>query len=347
MTTQRGAAADSPDRPVAEFDLLDRQLAQALMIDGRASFSRLAEVLGVSDQTVTRRYRRLRGEGLLRVIGLPLGSRVGLYQSNVRVQCVPGAAGAIADALARRRDIGWVTINASGTEVSCMTRSRSRRERDLLLLDKLPRTRQVTGVSVKTIMHVFVGGPGGWPGLAAGLGADQAAALHRDFPAATGEFELDDADHALLAVLARDGRAPYPELAAAVGKSESTVRRRVEHLTDSGVLYFDVEVLPIHLGFHVEAMLTAAVAPADLDAAGRAVGSHPEVPFAAATTGPTNLAAVVVCREIEDLYEYLTGRVGAIKGIGQLEVVQVLRTVKRAGLLTDGVRLYDPPEAVY
>ena len=344
MAPSRSAVAVSADRPVEEFDLLDRRLAQALMLDGRASFSRLAEVLGVTDQTVTRRYRRLRGGGLLRVIGLPLGNRVGLYQSHVRVQCVPGAAGAIADALARRPDIGWVTINSSGTEVSCMTRSRSRRERDSLLLDKLPRTRQVTGVSVKSILHTFVGGPGGWPGLTAGLEPDQVAALSREFPAMTGEFELDDADRALFAVLARDGRAPYPELAAAVGKSESTVRRRMEHLTENGVLYFDVEVLPVHMGFHVEAMMAAAVAPSDLDAVGRAIGSHPEVPFAAATTGPTNLSAVVVCREIEDLYEYMTGRVGAIKEVTQLEVVPVLRTVKRAGLLTDGVRLYDPPE---
>jgi DNA-binding Lrp family transcriptional regulator len=345
MTAQLTDA--TPDRPVEQFDLLDRQLAQALMLDGRAPFSRLAEVLGVTDQTVTRRYRRLRGEGLLRVIGLPLGTRVGLYQSHVRVQCVPGAAGAIADALARRPDIGWVTIVASGTEVSCVTRSRTKRERDSLLLDKLPRTRQVTGVTVRTILHAFVGGPGGWPGLVAGLAADQIAALRQDFPALPGEYELDDADRALLAVLARDGRAPYPELAAAVGKSESTVRRRVEQLVENGVLYFDVEILPVHMGFHVEAMMAAAVAPSDLDAVGRAVGSHPEVPFAAATTGATNLSAVVVCREMEDLYEYMTGRLGAIKEVAQLEVLTVLRTVKRAGMLTDGVRLYDPPEAAY
>lgn len=345
MTEQQ--AELTRDRLVQEFDLLDRQLAQALMLDGRASFSRLAEVLGVSDQTVTRRYRRVRGEGLLRVIALPMGNRVRLYQSHVRVQCVPGAAAAIADALARRPDIGWVNIHASGTEVSCMTRSRSRHERDSLLLDKLPRTRQVTGVAVKSIMHAFVGGPGGWPGLTAGLGPDQVAALRRDFPAGHGDFELDEADRGLLTVLGRDGRAPYPELAAAVGKSESTVRRRLEHLTENGVLYFDVEVQPVHMGFHVEAMMTAAVAPSDLDAVGRAIGSHPEVPFAAATTGTTNLSAVVVCREIEDLYEYVTGRVGAIKEVAQLEVLPVLRAVKRAGLLTDGARLYDPPEVAF
>lgn len=342
-------AIDRPtlDRPIPEFDLLDRQLTQALMLDGRASFGRLAEVLGVSDQTVTRRYRRLRGEGLVRVIGLPEAGRVGLSQSHVRVQCVPGAAGAIAGALARRRDIGWVTINASGTEVSCMTRSRTRRERDVLVLDKLPRTRQVTGVSVKAILHTFVGGPDGWPGLATGLAADQIAALHRKFPAARGMFELDDTDRALLDVLARDGRASYAETAAALGKSESAVRRRMEHLIDSGVLYFDVEVMPIHMGFHVEAMMTAVVAPADLDAVGRAIASHPEVPFAAATTGATGLSAVVLCREFEDLYEYLTSHVGAIKEIAQVEVMPVLRTVKRAGLLTDGVRLFDPPETSY
>ncbi|MEZ0106652.1 DNA-binding Lrp family transcriptional regulator [Catenulispora sp. EB89] len=347
MSTMQRSDTAPPRAAVEEFDALDRQLAQALMLDGRASFSRLAEVLGVTDQTVTRRYRRLRGDGLLRVIGLPMSNRVGHYESNVRVQCVPGASGAIADALARRPDIAWVTINASGTEVSCMTRSRSRRERDSLLLDKLPRTRQVTGVSVKSILHAFVGGPGGWPGLAAGLAPDQVAALRQDFPTVWGEYELDDADRALLAVLARDGRTPYPELAAAVGKSESTVRRRMEQLTENGVLYFDVDVLPVHLGYHVEAMMSASVAPSALDAVGRAIGTHPEVPFVAATTGATNLTTVVVCREIEDLYQYMTGRLGAIKEVAQLEVVTVLRTVKRAGLLTDGLRLYDPPEVVY
>ena len=51
-------------------DDLDRQVAQCLGVDGRASFSAIAEVLGVSDQTVARRYRRLRSAGVLRVVGL-------------------------------------------------------------------------------------------------------------------------------------------------------------------------------------------------------------------------------------------------------------------------------------
>lgn len=43
------------------LDLLDLKLLQARELDGRASFSRIARVLGVSDQTIARRFRRLQG----------------------------------------------------------------------------------------------------------------------------------------------------------------------------------------------------------------------------------------------------------------------------------------------
>ena len=49
------------------FDPLDRQLVHALQLDPRAPFSRVAAVLGVSDQTVARRYSRLRTDGLIAI----------------------------------------------------------------------------------------------------------------------------------------------------------------------------------------------------------------------------------------------------------------------------------------
>ncbi len=328
------------------LDPLDRQIVQALMIDGRAPFSRLADVLGVTDQTVTRRYRRMRTSGLLRVIGLPAADRVGLFQSRLRVQCTPGAAVAIADAMARRPDVAWVSINSGGAEVSCFTRSRSQAERDSLLLQRLPRTRQVTAVTAQDILHTYVGGPRRWLGMA-DLSPRQVEALERFVPAQSnaGHVELDDADHALLAELGHDGRAGYPELARATGRSESTVRRRLEQLRESGGVYYDVEILPRQLGLHAEAALSITVAPADLHAIGNALARHPEVPFAAATTGTSNLSAVVLCRDLNALYEYMTRRIGGLKAVAHLEVVPLLRHVKRAGLLTDGNRLIGPPAA--
>ncbi|MGW4718121.1 Lrp/AsnC family transcriptional regulator [Nocardia sp. NPDC004260] len=71
---------------------VSRAIVHALHIDGRAPFSRIAAVLGVSDQTVARRYRRLRSTGQLRVVGLPNARRLGWVEWFVRVQVTPDAA---------------------------------------------------------------------------------------------------------------------------------------------------------------------------------------------------------------------------------------------------------------
>ncbi|MGW6137608.1 hypothetical protein [Streptomyces sp. NPDC055140] len=46
-------------------------------------------------------------------------------------------------------------------------------------------------------------------------------------------------DAALTAVLKRDGRAGYPELQRGTGRSESSVKRRLDQLIASGSLYID------------------------------------------------------------------------------------------------------------
>ncbi|WP_371676598.1 Lrp/AsnC family transcriptional regulator [Streptomyces sp. NBC_01276] len=329
-----------------ELDALDRSLVQALVIDGRAPFNRIAEVLEVSDQTVVRRYRRLRTDGLVRVVGLPQGSRVGLFESWLRVQCAPDAALPVAEALARRPDIAWVTLNSGGTEIHCMTRARTRKDRDALLLEKLPRTRRVTGISAHTILRKFFGGPDAWPGVDV-LRPDQIAALERP-PVEPGpqRYVLDETELALLSVLGRDGRAGYPDLARATGLSESTARRRVERLRDLGAIFFDVEFVPSLFGNEAEATLVLTVPPARLAEVGDALAGHREVAFAAAVTGAASLMAVVVCRDTDALYTYLTERIGAVDGVGQVEVIPILRSVKRAGMLVeDGQRLVDPPPA--
>lgn len=329
----------------SELDPLDRSLVQALTIDGRAPFSRLAEVLEVSDQTVVRRYRRLRTSGLIRVVGLPLGSRVGLFESWLRVQCAPDAALPVAEALARRPDIAWVTLGSGGTEIHCMTRARTRQDRDALLLEKLPRTRRVTAVSAHTILRKFFGGPDAWVGLDV-LRPDQTAALER--PAVEPgpqRYALDEAELALLAVLGRDGRAGYPELARAGGLSESTARRRLERLREVGAVFFDVEFVPALFGYEAEATIVLTVPPARLAQVGAALAGHREVAFAAAVTGAASLMAVVVCRDTDALYTYLTERIGAVDGVGQVEVIPALRSIKRAGMLVEDGRLVDPPPA--
>ncbi|MEU4222781.1 Lrp/AsnC family transcriptional regulator [Nonomuraea sp. NPDC026600] len=318
------------------LDRLDRCLAHALQIDGRAPFSKIGEVLGVSENTIARRYRRLRSAGTLRVVGVVDGFRLDYVAWAIRLRCTPDAGGAVASALARRTDTAWVSLLSGGTEIACGTLARTPAERDALLLEKLPRSRQVVGVTAHRMLHRFAGGPAGWAGLRA-LSDEQAAELQPPPPADPVVLDetvrLDEADHALLEALSKDGRTPHTDLAVITGWSESTVRRRMAHLRQAGILYFDVDIPPEPLGFHAEAWLWMSVKPAKLAAVGEALARHPEVTVAAATTGPANLFAGVTCRDSRDLYRYLTERIGSLKAVRHVETAPLIRTVKRAGAI--------------
>ncbi|UOZ08456.1 Lrp/AsnC family transcriptional regulator [Amycolatopsis sp. WQ 127309] len=313
------------------LDELDRRLAHALQLDGRASFSTIAEVLGVSDQTIARRYRKLRSSGVLRVVGVPEAAPLGQVHWLVRLRCVPDAAAPIATALARRADTQWVSLMSGGTEIVCFIRAPQREEADGLLLGQLPRTPRVVSMTAYRLLRRFAGGPAGWPGRSSAL--PQSAVLSLRRPTAEVAYRPEPEDPALLAALAHDGRADMSTLSAAAGRSESTTRRRLEHLRDAGALYFDVEIDAARLGYSLTATLWLTVAPSALSSTGRALAQHPQVAFAAATTGPSNLVANVGCRDDAALYEYLADDLGGLSGVQQVETAPMIRTLKRFGTL--------------
>jgi DNA-binding Lrp family transcriptional regulator len=321
-------------------DEVDRQLAHCLSVGPRATHRQIAEVLGVSDQTVARRYRRMRSAGALRVVGVKNRKKLGELGWFLRMRCVPGAGGGIAAALARRKDTGWVQLLSGDTEVLCSLRSDARDERDSLI-SKLPRGGRVVEVTAHSLLHMFTGLSGGLDYLAV-LPPERVAPLRyalagdpvgREPAGKGGAVELAEADLALLRELGVDGRMGHADLAVATGWSESTVRRRMEQLAGSGLLVFHLEVDLPAFGFCAAAWLWISVPPSELEAVGKALAAFPEVAYAAATTGPANLAACVICRTDPELYEFLTQKVGGIAAIGRIETAPIIRTVKQASVM--------------
>ncbi|MBO1331038.1 Lrp/AsnC family transcriptional regulator [Streptomyces sp. VRA16 Mangrove soil] len=311
------------------FDELDLRILQALEADGRAPFSRIAEVIGVSDQTVARRYRRLVADGGLRVVGLKDSQVLGLDNWMLRLRCAPEGAETIAAALARRPDTSWIGLTSGGTEIVCGTVPRSPGDHDDLLLGKLPRTPHIVEIRAQLTLHRFFGGPEGWLRKYGPLTADQVAALRPPPPDLSTPVTLTPEDDALLAVLKRDGRATYPELQRATGRSESAVKRRLAQLLGSGALYIDVEYDLLGLGYGVAAMLWITAAPRHLDEVGRALAGHQEIAHAAATAGPSNLVATALARDTADLYRYVSGKLGHLKGVEHVETAPFMRRVKQ------------------
>ncbi|MEV5850076.1 Lrp/AsnC family transcriptional regulator [Streptomyces sp. NPDC051985] len=310
-------------------DLLDVQLLCALEVDGRASFSRIAAVLGVSDQTIARRYRRLCAEAGLRVVAVRDAERLGQDQWMLRLRCAPDSATVIADALAKRPDTAWIGLASGGTEIACMTRPRSPGDHDDLLLGKLPRTPSVVEIRAQQLLHRFYGGPTGWVQKFRALSEEQVAALRAAAPAAEGPARLEPEDGPLLAALERDGRATYPELQRATGRSESAVKRRLAALIGSGAVYIDVEYRSEVLGYPKAALLWITTAPSAMHSVGAALAGHDEVAFAAATAGPSHVVVTAVLRDTAHLYAYLSGPLGRLEGVQHVEAMPFLRRVKQ------------------
>ncbi|MDT0323582.1 Lrp/AsnC family transcriptional regulator [Streptomyces millisiae] len=309
-----------------EFDTLDRHITQALHFNGRAPFTRIAETLDVSDQTVARRYARLRSAGVLQVIGMTWPAALGETHWAVRVGCVPGAAGDLAEALARREDTKWVSLVSGGTEIVLSVLVGSGGS----LLDRLPHSRHVTGVTAHCHLHTFFGGPQSLVGKLGTLTPEQIERLRTPEPGppAAPVSGITEQDRRLLAVLRRDGRAPVPELAAATGWTPATVRRRLAELRANGTLYFDLESDFRLFGLAARVCVWLTVSPARLAETGAALAAHPEVAFCAAITGESNLFASVNCADVASLYRYVTTRIAALPAVERMEISPSLRVVK-------------------
>lgn len=336
------------------LDALDRRLVHALQLDGRAPFSRIAAVLGVPERTVARRYHRLRSALVVRVVGLVDSSRIGMLDWFVRVDCAPDAVDALIAVLAQRDDTSWVAALAGGNRLACMVRTPGTgADGGRPFFEHLARTPGVRDMAASCVLRP-VAGVGGWAGRTSALSEDEAAQLRRLVALddrevrqevggepedggrsveGGGPVDWDEAGFRLVGELARDGRADVRRLAATTGWSASTVRRRIARLRASGVVHFEVDVDPAHFGTPIEALLWLEVTPAALGAVADALSHHAPVAFAAVTTGPASVFAMVQCRDTGALYDYLARELSDLPGIGRTETALVQRRTKRAGPL--------------
>jgi DNA-binding Lrp family transcriptional regulator len=200
-----------------------------------------------------------------------------------------------------------------------------------MLLSQLSVGRQVVDLEAYCLLHLFATGLSAPPGPS-DLSCGEIAQLRspaRDRPSIDRpNAKLQDSDWPLVQALADDGRAPYRQLAARTHWHESTVRRRVEELIASGVLFFDLDLASDAFGIRSQALMWMSVAPTNLRDVGQALASRPEFPFVAATTGSTNLVAALVCPDDRSLYEYLTGEMTGLDGLTHIKTAPVMQFVK-------------------
>ncbi|RDI68854.1 Lrp/AsnC family transcriptional regulator [Nocardia pseudobrasiliensis] len=311
------------------LDATERRIAAALLEAPRASWRTIGRCLNMSERTVLRRAAPLYGDGTLRatIVRNPMCFPT-LTPVALRIRCRPTKIGAVARALARRPDTVWVEILGGGDEISIVAFLDGPDARNGLLLRDLPATSAIESWTAQHLIRVFTTTLDGARGL---LSAAETASLNPPRPQAHPPV-LHESDRRLLDALTADGRASYGELAEYAGLTAVTARRRLEQIVDARMIRLATEVDLALLGIGSEALLWLTVHPSDLEHTGRTLGAHPDVRFAAGTTGATNLLVAVAATDPSDLYVFLTDTLGPLSGIASVETVPILSTVKRTGI---------------
>ncbi|AGB15284.1 transcriptional regulator [Halovivax ruber XH-70] len=115
---------------------------------------------------------------------------------------------------------------------------------------------------------------------------------------------MDDLDREILAVLRRDARTPYTEIAETVGTSEGTVRNRVDRMTEDGVI--ERFTVATRTG-NVKAMLEIGVA-VDVDARETTarMAEWDEVDYAWQVSGEDDIVLVVDAADTRGINSLIT-----------------------------------------
>ncbi len=139
---------------------------------------------------------------------------------------------------------------------------------------------------------------------------------------------LDELDHKIIAVLQENARLPNAAIAAQVGSSEPTVRRRVDRLLQESVIKIVAVASPFQLGYHVVAILGLQIDHSHLDQIEQALYAMPEIRFAGVTLGTYDVVVEAWFHSNDELLSFLHERLSKIAGIQRIESLQVAKMVK-------------------
>ncbi len=135
---------------------------------------------------------------------------------------------------------------------------------------------------------------------------------------------MHEMDNRLILELGKDARQSSAELSAKLGVSETTVRRRIRHLEELGIITFAVVPDPAKLGYNIIALIALEVDLNRLDAVSESLAQCPNVRHVALCTGNHDIFIGVWFHTSAELTQFVKDYLARIPGIRKSETYVVL-----------------------
>ncbi len=305
---------------------LELRIAEALQIDPRASWRRIARALGEHERLVARHGAALLASRQVVVAGV----RVNGLSQILRGTCHPGSRLMAVEALAGRGDVTFSYVLSGAYDVAAEV---FRRPATPSYTFDASITPGLVRAETLPILRYFRSIRGWRLGL---LSEAQRSALASGPADVVPEMKTPQSDspvdEALMSGLAADGRMSIEELARRAGVSESTARRRLGWILESNQMSLRALVEPGQAGLHTEALLWLRMPPHRVSEVGEALARDPKARYVAAVAGSCQLVADITLSEPQELYTYLSESSWA-KQVDAVDMSLVAGARKRGGQL--------------
>lgn len=129
-------------------------------------------------------------------------------------------------------------------------------------------------------------------------------------------YEPDDFDWKIISLLNEDGRMPSAEIARKLGNvSARTVTNRINALIEHGIINVRAVVNPETVGYGVMADVFIEVEPGRVREVAELAAEFPQSSYVACATGECDVSISLRVRSIEELFEFVTEKLGKIPGV--------------------------------
>ena len=151
-------------------------------------------------------------------------------------------------------------------------------------------------------------------------------------------YNLDKVDMMLIRELEIDSKQTSASLAAKIGVSTATARRRLERLLKKRVISLVALANPSAIGYQAIATIGIRVQPDKIEAVSDKLASYACVPILTISTGRYEILAWVIFRHVDELSAFLTKELSVIPGVLGTETMLTLELKKHSiAYLANGV----------
>ncbi|MEV8251511.1 Lrp/AsnC family transcriptional regulator [Microbacterium sp. NPDC076768] len=315
---------------------LDRRIVVALQQDGRASWTAIADFVGASVSTVTRRGQQLLAEGVVSVGIVPtLGSEGHVETFFVRINCTPGAQLTVAQALIGSPYVRFVTLVTGKFDVFAEVVIPGDSATYAHVLTDLQAIPGVERWRSDLVVHTYkVSFDWGRQLYDAHAEVKNDPQSYMPAPNTCDPTHFDDADKAIVEELRHNGRASFQSIGNKLEMNESSVRRRYERMRNAGCLTTVTTVPASALGMSAETLLILRVEPSRMAAVAQTLAQHVSVRFLAAALEENSLYCEIILPSTETLHDFLTGTIAHLKGVRGWNAAMELVFMKRGFIET-------------